>query len=240
MSENDNLVLISGPSTTGKSASLMKLKNPEGVMYLNTESGKKLPFKSKFKEYTIIDPYQVFEAFTHAESLKEIHTIIIDSVTFLMDSFETMHVLGSSDTMKGWSNYQQFFKKLMQQYVANSTKNVIMTAHTQQLLNENEMVLETKVPVKGALKANGLESYFSNVISTKKIKTKDLAKYQSKLLTVTPQEEALKFKHVFQTQITVDTVHERIRAPLGMWDVSETFIDNDVQLVLDRLHSYYA
>ena len=45
---NDNLVLICGESSTGKSASLMNLRNPEGVMYLNTEANKKLPFPAKF------------------------------------------------------------------------------------------------------------------------------------------------------------------------------------------------
>ena len=41
---NDNLVLVVGKSAAGKSASLMGLENPEGVMYLNCEAGKKLPF----------------------------------------------------------------------------------------------------------------------------------------------------------------------------------------------------
>ena len=36
---NDNLVLLCGKSATGKSTSLMELKNPEGVMYLNCEAG---------------------------------------------------------------------------------------------------------------------------------------------------------------------------------------------------------
>ena len=36
---NDNLVLLCGKSATGKSASLMELANPEGVMYLNCEAG---------------------------------------------------------------------------------------------------------------------------------------------------------------------------------------------------------
>ena len=35
---NDNLVLIGGESSGGKTASLRNLKNPEGVMYLNCES----------------------------------------------------------------------------------------------------------------------------------------------------------------------------------------------------------
>ncbi len=41
--QNDNLVLISGESGSGKSMCLRNLKDPEGVMYLNCEAGKKLP-----------------------------------------------------------------------------------------------------------------------------------------------------------------------------------------------------
>ena len=149
---NDNLILISGASSTGKSASLLNLKTPEGVMYLNTESNKKLPFKSKFKEFSIVDPLQIFEAFTKAEEMKDIHTIVIDSLTFLMDAYETMYVINSANTMKAWQDFAQFFKTLMQQHVANSTKNVIFIAHTLTTLNEADMVMETKVPIKGALK----------------------------------------------------------------------------------------
>ena len=44
----------------------------------------------------------------------------------------------------------------MQQYVASSTKKVIFIAHTSDTMNESEMVMETKVPVKGSLKNNGI------------------------------------------------------------------------------------
>ena len=36
---NDHLVLLCGKSATGKSASLMGLEKPEGVLYLNCEAG---------------------------------------------------------------------------------------------------------------------------------------------------------------------------------------------------------
>lgn len=36
---NDQLVLLVGKSATGKSASLMNLRDPEGVLYLNCEAG---------------------------------------------------------------------------------------------------------------------------------------------------------------------------------------------------------
>jgi len=241
MSEvNDNLVLISGVSTTGKSASLMQLENPEGVIYLNCESGKKLPFPAKFDRYTIVDPDQVYEAFEFAETKNDVHTIVIDSISYLLEMYESTRVLTSKNSMKAWSDFAQYFKKLMQYYVAKSTKNVIMTAHTLSILNENEMILETKVPVKGALKNVGIESYFSTVVSTKKLAIKDLKDYESDLLNITPEEEYLEYKYCYQTRLTKDTVHERIRSPLGMFTIKETFMDNNAQLLLNRLHDYYS
>lgn len=237
---NDHLVLLCGKSATGKSASLMGLENPEGVMYLNCEAGKRLPFKAKFMQLTVTDPHQIFEAFDVAESKPEVHTIVIDSLTYLLDMYESNYVLNAANGMQAWGQFAQYFKNLMQQYVAKSTKNVIFTAHTFDTLNESEMLMETKVPVKGSLKNNGVESYFSVVLASKKVPLKTLKDYKSDLLTITPEEEALGFKYVFQTKITKETVNERLRGPLGLFTTQETFIDNNIQLVIDRLKEYYG
>lgn len=235
---NDKLVLFCGESATGKSACLRNLRK---VLYLNCESGKKLPFKpQQFKEVVITDPYQVYEGFTWAETQPEIETIVIDGLNYLMDMFESVHVLPSTNTMKAWGDYSQFFRNLMQQYVAKSSKNIIFTAHTRTIYNETSMAMETKVPVKGALANTGIESYFSCIISAKRMKLKDLENYGSDLLNITQREDALGFKYVFQTQITKDTVQERMRSPMGLFDDKETFIDNDAVLVLKRLNEYYA
>jgi len=236
---NDNLVLISGKTGTGKSISFRNLNKPEGVMYLNCEAGKKLPFKSKFKQAIIVDPLQVHAAFAQAETMPEIHTIIVDSLTFLMDMYESMYILPLADGRKAWGEFFQYFKKLMQEYVAVSTKNVIFTAHTLDVLNESEMIMETKVPIKGSLKNNGIESYFSTVVSTKRLPLIKLAPYSSELLTISDEEAMLEYKYVFQTKITKDTINERIRGPLGLFSIKESFIDNDAQLLLNRLHTYY-
>lgn len=237
---NDHLVLLCGKSATGKSASFMGLKNPEGVMYLNCEAGKRLPFRAKFKQYTITDPLQIYEAFDAAEKMEDVHTIIVDSLTYLLDMYESMYVLNAANTMKAWGDFSQYYKNLMQQYVARSTKKIIFTAHTSDTLNEGEMIMETKVPVKGSLKNNGIESYFTVVICSKKVQLKALADMKSDLLTITPEEQALGFKYVFQTKITKESVNERLRGPLGLFDTKETFIDNNMQKVLDRLQEYYA
>ena len=236
---NDNLVLVVGKSAAGKSASLMNMPNPEGVMYLNCEAGKKLPFRSKFKEFTITDPLQIEEAFAAAEGMPDIHTIVVDSATYMMDMYESVYVLPSTNTMKAWGDFAQFFKRVMQEHVAKSTKNVVFTAHVADTTND-EMITETCVPVKGSLKNNGIESYFSCVIAAKKVLIKELKDYENDLLEITPEEQALGFKHVYQTKLTKKTVNERLRSPLGMWDTNETYIDNDIAKVFGRLHEYYG
>ena len=237
---NDHLILLVGKSATGKSTSLMGLENPEGVLYLNCEAGKRLPFKSKFVQKVVTDPLQIIEAFDWAETNEKIHTIVIDSLTYLLDMYESVYVLNSSNGMQAWGQFAQYFKTLMQQYVAKSNKSVIFTAHTSDTLNESEMLMETKVPVKGSLKNNGIESYFTVVIASKKVTLKALKDYSSPMLTITPEEEALGFKYVFQTRITKETVNERLRGPLGLFETKETFIDNNIQLVLNHLKDYYA
>lgn len=236
---NNHLLLVSGASTTGKSWSLKYLANQPGVMYLCTESNKALPFKHKFLTLNITEPYMVHQAFDEAEEMPDVHTIVVDSLTFMMDQAETQMVQEVDDPRSGWGDFSEFFKKLMLSKVASSTKNVIFTAHTINVFNKNENIIECKVPVKGALKNNGIESYFSTVISTKRMQLEELEDYESDLLTITEMEEELGFKNVFQTRLTRDTVNERIRSPDLMWAKNETFIDNNLQLVLDRLDAYY-
>ena len=238
---NNHLVLVSGKSSSGKSASLLDMDKPEGVMYLNCENGKKLPFKSKFQEYTVVDPNQVYEAFEKAEKMKDVHTIVIDSLTYLMDMYESIKVLNSTDGYKAWGEYAQYMKVLMSQKVAKSTKNVVFLAHTSDILNEAEMVNETMVKVKGSLMNQGIESFFTCVLSTKKVPLTKLEDKiaKSTIFKTTPDNKEDGFKYVFQTRLTKETVNERIRSPMGMWTRNETYIDNNLQNVINRLHEYY-
>lgn len=236
---NDHLVLVGGISGAGKSASLMNIRDQSGLLYLNCEAGKKLPFKNSFISKTITDPLQIIEAFDWAETKPNIHTISIDTLTYLMDMYESQYVLTAANTMQAWGQFAQYFKTVMQNKVANSTKKVIFNAHTLPVYNETNMSMDVMVPVKGALKNQGIESYFSCVIAAKKIALKDLDAYKNPLLVITPDDEILGYKHVFQTRLTKDTVNERIRGPMGLFSQQETFINNDIQLVLDRLDEFY-
>lgn len=236
---NDQLVLVVGYSATGKSASLRNIKNQDKWLYLNTEAGKRLPFRNEFKTFRITDPYQVHEAFDHGSTRPEIEGIIVDSLTFLMDMYETQYVIPSTNTMKAWGEFAQFYKVLMQEKVTLFGKPTIFTAHVLDVLDEKNMEMKTSVPVKGSLKNNGLEAYFSTVVSTKKISIKELEKFGSSLLSISDEERELGFKHVFQTRPTKTTTGERIRSPMGMFSKEQTYVDNDTQILLDHLKAFY-
>jgi hypothetical protein len=240
---NDQLVLITGYSATGKSASLRNIRDQEHWLYLGTEAGKRLPFKNKFSGQRISDPWEVFQFFEAAIAEPLAKGIIIDSLTFLMDMFETQYVIGSANTMKAWGDYQQFFKELMQQKVVLFGRPTIITAHLKDELDEKAMEMRTSVPIKGALKNNGVEAYFSTVVAAKKMALKDLEPYlvpANPMLTVSAEEEELGYKHVFQTRPTKTTVGERIRSPMGMFPKEQTYIDNDAQVLLDHLTEFYG
>lgn len=237
---NDQLVLVCGYSGTGKSASLRNIRNQENWLLLNCEAGKRMPCKNKFQSYRIDDPYQVFEAFDYAtDPANGIEGIAVDSLTFLMDMVETQIVLTSSNTMRGWQEYQQYFKRLMQEKVVKFGKPVIFIAHVKDILDEKNMEMKTMVPIKGALANQGAEAYFSTIVAAKKLPLKDLEGYSSDLLHITEEEKDLGFKYVFQTRITKNTTGERIRSPMGLFTKEQTYTDNDCQVLLDHLTEYY-
>lgn len=239
--QNDQLVCIVGYSGTGKSASLRNIRDQEHWIYCGTEAGKRLPMRHRFRDggYRIGDPFQVHEAFDAYTNDDNVKGIVVDSVTFMMDMFESQYVLTSSNTMQAWSQYAQFWKTLMQQKVIAFAKPTIMIAHVLDTLDEKNMEIKTSIPVKGSLKNQGLEAYFSTIVAAKKIAIKELEKYGSKMLTITDDEKELGYKHVFQTRPTKATIGERIRSPMGMFDKAETYIDNDAQLLLDHLADFY-
>lgn len=238
---NEQLVLVSGESASGKSASLQNIPNQKRWMYLNCEAGKRLPFQNNFQTFKITEPFQVYEGFDFAtDNPDKWDGIIIDTVTFLMDMFESQYIVGSANTQKAWGDYAQFFKNLMQDKVVRFNKPVIILGHTKAELNEKAMRMEVSVPVKGSLKNNGIEAYFSTVVSTKKIELTELEKYKSDLLTITEDDRELGYKHVFQTRPTKATVGERIRSPMGLFSREQTYMDNDAQLLLEHLKRFYA
>ena len=246
MDENPKSILICGESGHGKSASLMGLKDRKDVLYMNCENGKPLPFKNKFKKLTITDPDEVIanlEALAERGEDNPYRFVIIDTVSFLMDMYETEYVLNAANTQKAWGNYGQFFPRLMQM-TAKVDAFFIFLGHLDSFLDEEVGLMRHQVPVKGALAKKGLEARFTTVIYAKKMRVKDILKgvggEASGLLNITPKEEAQGFKHVFITDTDKGHIGGRIRTPMGMFQDDELYIDNDVVPVLKRLQEYYS
>lgn len=237
---NKRMLLISGKSTAGKTAALRNIRNQDEWFYFNFESGKDLPFKNNFHAVPITDPLDIFD---YLEQLianpEQVKGVIFDSITFMMEQFESVHVLGSSNTQAAWGEFQQFWKRLMQEYVPLLKCPIIMIAHVFDVVGDKG-ILETAIPVKGALAKNGLEAYFSLNVMALKIPLKEGEKIKNDMFNITEDEEDYGYKHVFQTRPVKGNTNTRIRAPMGMWKRDETYIDNDAQLVLDHVNKFYG
>lgn len=238
------LILIGGEPGAGKSYSLKTLKNPERVLYINTECNKDLPFRgneSYKAKCSHVD--HLVDAIRQAEDMPDVDTIIIDTLTSAFDIAETHFIHRAENAQSGWGRFQEYFKTLFLEQVANSTKTIIFLAHiAKKTLDTNTGEYGARVPVKGGLKDKGIEAYFTTVLHCKKVPLTECEPYleDNNLLNLTPRETRLQYKHVFQTDLSADSVADRIRTPDGMFSDQEFYIDNNLQYVIDRLEAYYG
>jgi hypothetical protein len=241
---NKFAVLISGASSTGKSASLAEIRDQSRWLYGNAEH-KELPFPSQFRELNITEPNHMFELLDFAIAGQDQPDgpkgVILDTLTFLMDMKESQDVFGAQNGQAAWAEFAQYFKRMMHEKVAHLHIPVVFLAHTLTVFDDAG-VATTAVPIKGSLKNQGVEAYFSLVVSTKRMTIRDLeaiADYDKDLLHITDDDRANGFKYVFQTRLTPKSLGERIRAPMKMFSLQQTFMDNDVQLLMDHVSRYY-
>jgi hypothetical protein len=239
---SEQLILIEGLSASGKTLSLNSLADRDSVAYFNCEN-KRVPFRPEFKNtLNVTDPYQVHNGIRELNGMSQIKTVIIDTIDFLMNMFETNIIKKAANGQKAWGDYFTFFQELMQVYVAQSDKTFIFLAHAKTVLDEAAMMNVTSVPVKGALKDLGVESFFTTVIMAKQVPLRMLEGITNSLLNVNEDDTERGVKYVFQTRMNKASVGEKIRSPHQppMWAKNEIFIDNNAQHVVTRLNDYYG
>lgn len=237
---NKKIVLVMGPPSTGKTTSLLKLVKDPGVVYINTDL-KEVPFKvpkGGMKQIEISDPEDITQAIEEIEDMDDIHTVVLDTITYLMEQYESQYVQTSEDTRSAWGGYSNFYRTFMHDIKAG-TKTYIILGHQSDEFNEKTKDMTSRVPVKGAVGKIGVEADFTTIIGTKKVDVEVLEGIENELLNITKKEDALGIKYVFQTYLTRDTLHEKIRSHMDLWDESELYIDNDINHVINRLEEYY-
>jgi hypothetical protein len=236
---NKNIVLIMGPPNTGKSASLMNLSNQEKWVYLNTDL-KELPFTDTFKKnIEVANAPDVVNYIEQIEEQADIQGVVLDTLTFLMQMYERQIVNKAVDTMQAWGGYGNFYREFIHAIKAGS-KDYAILAHESVEHNEQTSQMESKVPVKGAVGRIGVEADFTTILSTKQMPINKLKGFENDLLHITPEEEEDGFKYVFCTRISKESVGQKMRAAIGLWDRKELYIDNDIEQVFKRLKQYYG
>ena len=238
MAQNKNIVLIMGKPNTGKSTSLMRLINQNKMVYLNTDL-KELPFKSSFlKSVDVADAFDVLSYITEIEQNEKVEGAVLDTLTFLMSMFERQYVNNSPNTQKAWGDYGNFYRNLIHAIKAGS-KDYAILAHEDSFLNEQSMQMETRIPLKGSVAKIGVEADFTTILATKQMPIKKLEGHENDLLHITEDEREDGFKYVFATRVTKESVGEKMRSAMGLWNRKELYIDNDLNQVFHRLKEYY-
>lgn len=239
MSQNKNIVLIMGKPNTGKSTSLMRLANQDKMVYLNTDL-KELPFKSRFlKSVDVADAMDVLSYINEIEKASMVEGAVLDTLTFLMSMYERQYVANAANGQKAWGDYGNFYKEFIHAIKAGS-KDYAILAHEDTVLNEQSMQMETRIPVKGSVGKVGVEADFTTILSTKQMPIKKLEGFENDLLHITDEEREDGFKYVFVTRVTKDSIGEKMRSAIGLWNRKELYIDNDLNQVFARLKEYYA
>lgn len=237
MSQNKNIVLLMGTPNTGKTRSLKNLPQDKWA-YLNCDL-KETPFKSRFAaNVEIVDPHEIWDIIDQIEAAPDIQGGVIDTLTFLMQTYERLYVNGAPNGQKAWGEYGNFYRSLIHKVKAG-TKDYVFLSHAATTHDEVAMRMNTVVPLKGAVGRLGCEADFTTILSTKQMRVKDLAKHENDLLKITDRERADGIKFVFATRVTQDSIGEKMRSADDLWADNELYIDNDVDQVMRRIKEYY-
>jgi uncharacterized protein YlzI (FlbEa/FlbD family) len=239
MITNKNVILVVGRPKTGKTESLRNL-DPSKVAYANYDKKDHLfSFAMDEKIDNVLDTIPFLDA---CEAEPQIEYIVLDTLTYMMDMYARQIVNTAKDSRAAWGDYAIFYEEVIQK-LQMSKKNIIVLSHIKDIYNEKEFVTEQRVPVQGKIGGRGVEADFSTIVMSTTMpfdyfNGKDGI---NKIEDLNPSfEEELKgVKHVFMTMATKDSMGAPVRAYKGMWNKkSDLYIDNDVQVVFDRIKEF--
>lgn len=245
-------ILIAGQSASGKTTSLYRLamehQNPKSVAYLCCEAGKTPIWANRFTTLKsgLNTPHDAMNFFKKIEDNDSIEYCVLDGFNYLMNMFHDVYIHNAKDGRSGWGDYAVFIRQFFA-FIGVSKKKWIIIAHnTEEVIEKGKDAgnIRYYVPIQGSVKGNGLESFFEHVIYSRIIPIANAHEmigngevdpnyfYFTKNDYYDEQAEGV--KGVFQTKRTADMAFSRIRSSLGTWKTNQTFINNDIWLVMQH------
>jgi len=224
---NKKVVLVLGPSGTGKTRSLKRMINEQGdkMAYVNLDGKTNLGFKGKGKIAKFItpaDPLEVNPGVRAMDELPEIEYIVIDTLSFYLDQLEQKHVIFEHDSQGAWGKTYAAEVKSLLHFANNvSKKSWIFLSHTQEGELKN-FVTPTKAYAKGAVGRLGVEAYFDTVLYTS-------------IFDDDEAEDGIGYR--FQVKKTKETKGLSVKSPEDMFPSPYTE-DNDILKIFDTIDNY--
>jgi hypothetical protein len=263
-------MLILGTSSSGKTVSLHKLKNPEGVAYFNCDAGKSPSFPMKFNKINVKTPKHLLLRMADIRDKKfknsatkqivDIHTIVIDTFTLLMDMFITQNINADhiEDTRAGWGKYSDYLQDMMSNYIVRMPNvNIIFIAHIVEFTPETVKGKPKpspfwKVPVAAKLKGGAFEGYFTNVVTMIRNPRYTFCDFEDNTHLNLGENPMVGMDDFYAFRVTPDptVLHDRTRAPIGLFMKTgenlspfdakniERYMDADAQKYLELLQKY--
>ena len=237
---NNLIIAVCGLAGSGKSDSLQHIPNQQDWLYLNCETNKPLPFAHKFKEFVIKNPSDLKKMIHVGTTNDKCKGIIIDTLTSALDMQE-MHAkrTAADDTYRVWDNYRSYILDIFQQGVANCNKPIIFLCHVE-MTKDIRGRSKLAIAVKGSTSDRGIESFFTNILYSDYVELNDLEGHENPYLKITEDEKIDEGKYVFQTRKTSTGVGLNIRQTRDLWSRKETYIDNNIVHVINKIKAKYG
>lgn len=240
--DNGHTILILGRGGEGKSHSLINLTQPEYSVYVNTDN-KPLPIPDRFGFSSYIDkPSKVMKILTSLNKLsqkKQPNVVILDTITHLMRNYVIKYVNTSSDTRSAWTQYLDFYVKVTEQLKLGNFNTVVMGHLSVERDEDSGKIIDVACPLQGQAKRLGIETDYSIIVESATISLKLAKKHaHKKLLTITDEDKAMGMKRVFVTRKHKKFNFTKARLKYGLIPVTQLYINNDIQMLLDLLNNY--
>ncbi len=217
---NKKMILIVGPTSTGKTTSLRNLPL-ERSAYIDIDRKSIKGFKDmdKFKEWVKLDYIDhLIPGLIGLEADPDCDYIIIDTLSFGLDMFVAQHIDTAADTRAAWGEYKKWYKELIH-HIKTSKKSYIILMHDKSIFNEESMEVKTTAYAQGSISGK-IEADFAVVAYTHKYVNEDgLPAYG------------------FLVGPTKETIALSAKAPMGMFN--EPLVpDNDILTLFKAIEEY--